>query len=125
MPPSIEDDECCTCCCDDSGQYVPAIPLGFDNEQKTFDTLKEIIDAAIKTKTYKCWHIGTKLVETYTDEHSPIEEFDVIYLFSKSWETPKFPVLVKEIKKDTIVIEFLGGEDDEEAITHEFPYKTE
>ena len=110
-------------CEDENGNYVPATPIGFDDEQKTFDALKDIIEGAIKNKTYKTWKMRSKLVETYSDDHQPIEEFDVIYCFSEDWEETLFPVLVMEIKDDAIVVMWLGGKDNEETRTQEISYK--
>ena len=110
-------------CEDENGNYVPATPIGFDDEQKTFDALKDIIEGAIKNKTYKTWKMRSELFETYSDEHLPIEEFDVIFCFSADWEEALFPVLVKEIKEDAVVVMWLGGRDNEEAKTQEISYK--
>ena len=121
--PPVNDDDCCEMCESENGEYVPATPLGFDDEQKTFDALKEIIEAAIKVKKYKTWHIGSKLEETYTEDKTPIEEFDVIYLFSKSWEVPVFPVLVKEITDKVIKVQWIGGKENEDIINEEISYK--
>ena len=118
--PTISDEVMCET---EDGSYVPATPIGFDDEQKTFDALKDIIEGAIKNKTYKTWKCRTKLVETYSDEHLPIEEFDVIYIFTADWEVLRWPVLVKEIKEDVVLITWLGGKDDEEVKTQEIPYK--
>ena len=123
QPPVNNDDDCCVMCERENGEYVPATPLGFDDEQKTFDALKEIIETAIKVKKYKTWHIGSGLVETYTEDKSPIEEFDVVYLFSKSWEEPLFPVLVKEITDKVIKVQWIGGKENEDIINKEIPYK--
>lgn len=121
--PPVNNDDCCVMCESENGNYVPAIPLGFDDEQKTYDALKEIIESAIKNKTYKTYKVGAELKETYSNEHLPIEEFDVIYLFDNSWEEPMFPVLVKAITDIQIEIQYLGGEDNEEILTKQIPYK--
>lgn len=122
--PTIDNvSDCCTMCEDESGNYVPATPIGFDDEQKEYDALKEIIESALKNKDYKTWHIGSELVETYSDEHAPIEKFDVIYLFTKSWEEPKFPVLVKNITDNEIELWWLGGEDNEETKKQKVKFK--
>lgn len=121
--PPVNNDDCCVMCESENGNYVPAIPLGFDDEQKTYDALKEIIESAIKNKTYKTYKVGAELKETYSIEHLPIEEFDVIYLFDNSWEEPMFPVLVKAITDIQIEIQYLGGEDNEEILTKQIPYK--
>ena len=118
--PTISNDFMCE---DENGNYVPATPIGFDDEQKTFDALTDIIEIAIKNKTYKTWKMRSKLVETYSDVHQPIEEFDVIYCFSEDWEEALFPVLVREIKDDAIVVMWLGGKDNEETRTQEISYK--
>ena len=118
--PPISDEVMCE---DENGNYVPAVPLGYDPKQKTFDALKDIIEPAIKNKTYKTWKCRTKLVETYSDDHQPIDEFDVIYIFTSDWEVPRWPVLVKEIKDDVIVVMWLGGKDDETVQTQEIKYK--
>lgn len=121
--PPVNNDDCCVMCESENGNYVPAIPLGFDDEQKTYDALKEIIESAIKNKTYKIYKVGAELKETYSNEHLPIEEFDVIYLFDNSWEEPMFPVLVKAITDIQIEVQYLGGEDNEEILTKQIPYK--
>lgn len=121
--PPVNNDDYCEMCENENGEYIPATPLGFDNEQKTFDALKEIIETAIKLKKYKTWHIGSNLVETYTEDKSPIEEFDVIYLFSKSWEEPLFPVLVKEITDKVIKVQWIGGKENEDIISKEISYR--
>ena len=54
--PPVNNDDCYVMCEGENGEYVPATPLGFDDEQKTFDALKEIIETAIKAKKYKTWH---------------------------------------------------------------------
>lgn len=121
--PPVNNDDCCVMCESENGEYVPATPLGFDDEQKTFDALKEIIETAIKVKKYKSWHIGSNLVEAYTEDKTPIEEFDVIYLFSKSWEEPLFPVLVKEITDKVIKVQWIGGKENEDIISKEISYR--
>lgn len=68
------------------------------------------------------YHIGSKLVETYTEDKSPIEEFDVVYLFSKSWEEPLLPVLVKEITDKVIKVQWIGGKENEDIINEQIPY---
>lgn len=119
--PSINKDDVLTM--DENGNYIPATPIGFDDEQKTYDALKEIIEGAIKNKNYKTWKVGSQLKETYGNEHLPIEEFDVIYLFTKSWEEPQFLVLVKAITDTQIEVQVLGGEDNEEILTERLSYK--
>lgn len=120
---SENDEEGVTMCENEDGEWVPATPIGYDDGQKTFDALKEIIESAIKKKSYKTWRIGTKLVETYDDKHESIEEFDVIYLFTNSWEEPVKPVLVKEITEDYVTLQYLGGADNESILKTELPYE--
>ncbi len=108
--PELDDSVMCK---NENGNYVAATPIGFGDEQKTYDALKDIIEGAIKKKNYKTWHIGTKLIETYTEEHLPIEEYDVIYFFSKDWEEPLFFAMVKNITDTNIEYWWLGGEDNE------------
>ena len=106
-------------CCDDNGNYTVATPIGFDDDQKTYDALKEIIENAIKTKEYKTYKIGSAFVETYGNIKPDILPYDVIYLFTESWEEPLFPVLVKDINisKDEMTILYLGGPDHEDIIS--------
>ena len=113
--PEIDADDC-VMTCDEDGNYTPATPIGFDDEQKEYDALKEIIEGAIKKKSYKSWKIGSPLVETYTEEKDKIEEYDVIYLFSKDWEEPVIPVLVKTITDNSVEVWWLGGPDKETTI---------
>lgn len=124
QPPQPSDDDCCEVMCDSGdGCYKPATPIGFDDEQKTFDALKDIIEGAIKNKTYKTWKMKSELFETYSEKHAPIEEFDVIYIFSSDWEEARFPVLVKEIRDTEIELWWLGGRDGEETCKQSVSYK--
>lgn len=113
-----------TMCCDDNGNYTVATPIGFDDEQKTYDALKEIIENAIKTKEYKTYKVGSAFVETYGNIKPNILPYDVIYLFTESWEEPLFPVLVKDINisKDKMTILYLGGKENEDVITKTINY---
>lgn len=110
---------------DDNGNYTVATPIGFDDEQKTYDALKEIIENAIKTKEYKTYKIGSAFVETYGNIKPDILPYDVIYLFTESWEEPLFPVLVKDINisKDEMTILYLGGAEHEDIITKKILFK--
>ena len=106
-------------CCDDNGNYTVATPIGFDDDQKTYDALKEIIEGALKCKNYKTYKIGSAFVETYGNIKPDILPYDVIYLFTESWEEPLFPVLVKDINisKDEMTILYLGGPEHEDIIS--------
>ena len=123
LPETNPDDEDVVMCEKEDGECVAATPLGYDDDQKTFDALKEIIESAIKKKSYKTWRIGTKLVETYDDKHAPIEEFDVVFLFTNSWEEPIRHALVKEITEDYVTLQYLGGADNENILKTELPYE--
>jgi hypothetical protein len=94
QPPVSDEDCCCVCCDDGNGNYQPAVPMGYEPEMKEYSAVKDIIEGAIKNKTYKTWKVGSALVETYSDEHEELRIFDVVYLFSSDWEVPIMPVLI-------------------------------
>lgn len=109
---------------DGTTKYEKATPIGYDDEQKTYNALKEIIESAIKDKDYLTYKISTDFVDSYMhcDNDGKKEEilpYDVIYLFSESWEEPLFPVLVREVdnEKGIMNVMWLGGEDNEEILT--------
>lgn len=116
---------CCVIEEDEDGNVRPATPINNDPDIKLYGALKEVIESNIKLKTYKCWHIGTELFESYAKFPEPINEFDVLFLFSKDWEEPLFHVLVKKIDEEnkTITVQWLGGKDHEDPITKELKYK--
>lgn len=101
----------------EDGNYVPATPIGYDDEQKSYSAVSRIIENAIKTKRYKTYRIGAVFVETYDENHAKILPFDVIFLFSRSWEEPMFPVLVRTVTENRLTVMYLGGEDNEDVIT--------
>lgn len=109
-PPQPSDEDCC-CCDNGEGGYKPATPIGYEPEMKEYSALKEIIEGAVKNKTYKTWKIGSKLEETYSEDHKPIEKYDVIYLFTSDWEEPIIPVLVKEITDTEVELWWLLDEE--------------
>ena len=90
-------DEDNVCKIDENGNISKAIPLNYDYDQCKYDAIKDLIETAIKEKRYKTWKIGTKLVDTYSKKHERIKLYDVIYLFTESWEIPVFPVLVQGV----------------------------
>lgn len=96
---------------DENGCFVK--PLNFDEEQKEYDAVREIIDNAIINKDYKTWKNKSQLVETYNEQHSPIEEFDVVYVFESSFEYPLRPVLITKIEETSITIKFINNSSDE------------
>ena len=67
----------------------------------------------------KIQKIGSAFVETYGNIKPDILPYDVIYLFTESWEEPLFPVLVKDINisKDEMTILYLGGPEHEDIIS--------
>lgn len=101
---------------DENGNYIK--PLNFDEEQQEYDALRVIIDGAIKNKNYKTWKLKSDLVETYNDNHTPIEEFDVVYAFDSSFEMPYRPVLITNIIEDIVAVKFINQRNDEVITEH-------
>lgn len=111
--PPVSDEDCC-CCEDESGNYVPATPLGYDDDMKEYSAVKDIIEGAIKNNDFKTYRCKTPLVETYNEEHAPLKIYDVIYPFTSDWEEPTFPVLITGINEaeNKINVAFVDYEDD-------------
>lgn len=101
----------------EDGNYTQADAIGYDDEQKSFAAVSRIIDTAIKTKQYKTYRVGEVFVETYNEDHAKILPFDVIFLFSRAWEEPLFPVLVRTVTENKLTVMYLGGEENEDVIT--------
>ena len=110
--PSTSSDDCCFSM-DDNGNYSEAIPLGYDDEQKEYSAVKDIIENAIFKKEYKLWKIRSELKDFCTSE--PIEPFDVVYCLDESWEYPLFPVIIHSINKNenTVIVKFVDHKEDE------------
>lgn len=114
MPPASDDS---TMEMNENGEYVPATPIGYDEEQKLYGAVREILETAIKTHTYKTYRVGEVFVDTYHEDHQKIMPYDVIYLFSRDWEDMLFPVVVRTITEKKMTVLYLGGEENEDVIT--------
>lgn len=101
----------------DAGEYVPATPIGYDEEQKLYGAIRNILEEAIKHHKYKTYRVGEVFVDTYHENHEKIVPFDVIYLFSREWEDMLFPVVVRTITEKKMSVYYLGGEENEDVIT--------
>jgi len=98
------DDEvecCCGCCCEDEdGNWKPAVPLGYDDDMKEYSAVKDLTEDAIKNRTYRCWKVGSYLVESYCENPEELRLYDVLFLFTESWEEPLFTVLLTGIDEE-------------------------
>lgn len=114
VPPTSDTDCCHVCCEGENGHYVPATPLGYDDEMKEYSAVKDLTENSIKDKSYKCWKIGSTLLDTYAPNKIEICLFDVIYVFTSDWEIPKFPVLITEINETehSITVAFIDDRND-------------
>lgn len=124
VPPTNDTDCCHVCCEDEDGHYVPATPLGYDDDMKEYSAVKDLTENSIKDKSYKCWKIGSTLFDTYAVNKIELCLFDVIYVFTSDWEIPKFPVLITEVdeKEHTITVAFIDNRKDE-VIKNKLNYK--
>lgn len=81
--------------CDENGNYAPATPIGYDDEQLEFDALNDVIQTAFtKDKDYVCWSDGGYSKESgdilETLEGEPLKKYDPVLILGNFGEPQAF-----------------------------------
>lgn len=87
------------------GEYVPATPIGYDDEQLAFDALQDVIQTAFtKDKDYVCWSDGGYTKKTKdileTLEGDTLKKYDPVLLLGNFGEPMGFMMYSGECNEE-------------------------